>query len=260
MNKRIFMLFLAFLAAFGAYDMATSREASAQVSVELVGKLGGESNYFDDEWLGDTKFGVSGGLRLSGLVRFANNVGVGLNFNWTMSEQRLKVKGLADALGDDSRRYVTIQHPSFGVNVRYMFLDMIDVGIWLNYAFGSADFDFVDPAADKEQAARDMNYDVGEKGHPNYVDTLFENQTFEFGILAHFRWYIPNTTCAVIVGAEFFMDFSAMEADDTRMHTVRFNDKKHLDETSMQSYGIQFVFGAGYDFYIDAFGKQDPTR
>ena len=79
--KRYFLLFLAFLAAFCAFDLATSREAEAQVSLELVGKLGGASNYFSDEWLGDTKFGVSGGLRLSGRVRFANNRGVGLNLN-----------------------------------------------------------------------------------------------------------------------------------------------------------------------------------
>ena len=43
--KRIFLMTMAFLMALGAFDLATSREAQAQVSLELVGKLGGESHW-----------------------------------------------------------------------------------------------------------------------------------------------------------------------------------------------------------------------
>lgn len=257
--KRYFLLFLAFLAGFCAIDMATSRDAEAQVSLELVGKLGGASNYFDDEWLGDTKFGVSGGLRFSGMVRFANNFGVGLNLNWTMADQKLQVKGLAEALGDDSRRYAVIQHPSFGITFRYLVIDMVDLGMWMNYGFGSVTFDQVEPTSEYAQDALDMNYNVGTLRSPDYVDLEYQFQTFELGLLAHCRWYVPNTTLAIIVGAEFFMNFSSMESEDTRMHSVTYHEKKHLDENSSQSFGFQFVFGAGYDFYLDAFGKSNPN-
>ena len=257
--KRFLLLFLAFFTAFGALNLATSRDAEAQVSLELVGKLGGTSNYFDDEWLGDTKFGVSGGLRFATLVRFANNFGVGLNLNWTMTDQKLQVKGLAEALGDDSRRYAVVQHPSFGITFRYLVIDMIDLGLWMNYGFGSVNFDPIEPTAEHAQAALDMNYNVGTLRAPEYVSLEYQLQTFELGLLAHCRWYVPNTTLAIIVGAEFFMNFSSMESEDTRMHSVVYHNKKHLDENSTQSFGFQFVFGLGYDFYLDAFGKSSPN-
>ncbi len=255
--KRCFLAFIAFLMAFGAFDLATSREAQAQVSVELVGKLGGEANFFDNEWLGDSKFDVSGGLRLSGLVRFANNFGVGLNFNWTMSDQRLQSgKGLPYELEDYSKREVVVQHPSFGVAFRYMFIDMVDLGLWFDYGFGSVKFDPVRPSEKTYAKAHEMNYCV-DAHCANMLDLDYDLQTFEMGILAHARWYIPNTTLAVIVGAEMFLDFSRMLADDSRMAMI-FRGKRGYDENSVNSFGFHFVFGMSYDFYFDQFGKSYP--
>ena len=254
--KRIFLMTMAFLMALGAFDLATSREAQAQVSLELVGKLGGESNWVRDEWLGDSKFGVAGGLRFAALARFSNNFGVGLNFNWTMSNQRVDVKRMQLDLGDRNRRDVVVQHPSFGVTFRYLIINMIDVGIWANYGFGSIKYDGIKPAKGMEQAALDWKYNTGSLTSPNYVDLNYDLQTFELGFLAQCAWYIPDTTLAIIVGAEFFMNFSYMEASDTRMYDVEYKGEGRKDENHLDSFGFGFVFGIGYDFYFDSFGRQ----
>lgn len=254
--KRIIMMTLAFLMALGALDMATSRDAEAQISLELVGKLGGESNWVRDEWLGDSKFGVSGGLRFAALARFSNNFGVGLNFNWTMADQRLDVKRMQLDLGDRSRRNVVIQHPSFGVTFRYLLINMIDIGIWANYGFGSVKYDPIRPTDATKADALAWKYNTDSLTSPSYVDLNYDLQTFELGFLAHCSWYIPNTTLAIIVGAEFFMNFSYMEASDTRMYDVKYKDEGYKDENHLDSFGFAFVFGVGYDFYFDSFGRQ----
>lgn len=254
--KRIFLLSLAFLMAFCALDLATSREAEAQISLELVGKLGGESNWVKDEWLGDSKFGVAGGLRFSALARFANNFGVGLNFNWTMSNQRLDVKRMQLDLGDRNRRDVVVQHPSFGVTFRYLLINMIDLGIWANYGFGSVKYDPIRPTDEHKQDALNWHYNTNTPASPQYVDLAYDLQTFELGFLAQCSWYIPNTTVAIIVGAEFFMNFSYMEATDTRMYDVAYKDEGRKDENHLDSFGFGFVFGVGYDFYFDNFGRK----
>lgn len=270
--KRTFMLFIAFLMAFGAINLATSNDAQAQVSVELVGKLGGEANFFDNEWLGDTNFDVSGGLRLSGIVRFANNFGIGLNFNWTMSSQSVtseRKNDLPAELNDYGNREAVIQHPSFGVMLRYLIIDMVDLGLWMNYGFGHVAFDPVvadtsmvmDPSTRTESQmyvnlAESIGYCRKESNATDCWDLGYGLQTFELGLLGHVRWYIPDTTFAVIVGAEMFLNFSRMTADDSRLRSIQRGNKRGYDKNSMNSFGIQFVFGVGYDFYFDSFGKQ----
>ena len=173
--KRFLVLVLTFLTAFCAFGLANSEEANAQVSLELVGKLGGASNYFDDDWLGDPRFSVSGGLKLAALVRFDVGFGVGLNFNWQMADQKLRYGGLQKELLDKHNRNVVVQHPSFGVTFRYLFIDMLGAGIWFNYGFGNVKFDSIN--------FDEKNTDITvPPGYLNRPELKYQLQTFEIAV------------------------------------------------------------------------------
>ena len=82
--KKWIWTFLAFLTCLALPWAGGQTTAQAkEIEVELVGKLGGMSNFIEKESLGDSEFSIAGGLGLTAL-----------NFNWTMSEQRLELSKL----------------------------------------------------------------------------------------------------------------------------------------------------------------------
>ena len=97
--KKCLWSLLAFLLFLPVCSLSLPSQAEAeQVQFELLGKLGGTSNTYKKSSLGDPIFDVSGGLTFSTLFRFDMGVGIGLNFNWTMIEQRMEETKLTYAL------------------------------------------------------------------------------------------------------------------------------------------------------------------
>ena len=257
-------MFLAGLVMFCVSALSFSNEAQAQLSFELLGKVGAGANweglYADKNdptitaFYGDSLIDVAGGLEFGVLLRFEMGFAVGLNFNWNMFSQYLdevsayeiEVKEKKEEPAQHyiidttdltkKQRRMTVQHPSIGLTLRYAFVDMFEVGIWVNYGFGSIS----------------MQFDTGKEGifFPEYNGESFDwdLQTFEFGLLAQLSWRIPSTTLSVLVGAHVFCDYSRVLADDTSL----------IDESDLTTFGFTFNVGARFDIYLDAFGARRP--
>lgn len=231
--KRLSLPLIAALFALLLFGF-TSREAQAQISVEVLGKLGGVSTYLDNERYGDSIFDVGGGLNFAGIMRFEKGFGVGLNLNWTMIDQRLK-RAKEDRMPGASaltKREMVTQHPSFGLTLRYFLFDIFDLGLWINYGFGNVKMKFspsnvLGPLATTESFK-------------------WKAQSFDFGFIGQVAWLIPNTDLSVLVGGHFFGVVSRLYADGT----------SQLEENSLFTIGFTINIGLRYDFFFEAFGKQ----
>lgn len=238
--KKCLLTLFAFITFFSFSFAFEKPQAQAhEVEVELLGKLGAMSTYIDKESLGDPEFNVSGGLMLTGLFRFDAGFGVGLNFNWQMSEQRLDVSKLTYALNAHNR-WMTVQNPSFGFTFRYAPSDIFDLALWLNYGFGSVDVDMdieANPVADAFGLAN--------------ANLNWNQQTFEIGLMAAFVWPIPNIDLSVVIGLQLYADFSRMYADDRSLNEAIDLHGRYLDENEIYNVGFNVSFGLRYDFYLN---------
>lgn len=206
-----------------------------EVQFELLGKLGGSSDNLDKISLGDPIFDVSGGLEIAAMFRFDMGIGVGLNFNWTMIRHRLEQTKLTYAMEARNRK-ATVQHPSIGLVLRYEMLNLLDLGLWMNYGFGSIknSYDDLNPTVMSAYGLTDAHF-------------KWDLQTFELGIMCAFMYKITNINLDVIVGLQGFVDFSRMLADDDSLRDARDITGRHLDENSLYTVGFNIVFGARYD-------------
>lgn len=242
MKKWLWTL-MAFVSFFSLGSWMTQQEARAQeVQFELLGALGAGSSYLDNNALGSTEFNVVGGLHLSVLFRFDVGVGVGLNFNWKMLNQRVEESQLNYALEIRNREF-TLQHPSFGVTFRYLIAKIFDVGLWLNYGFGSAKIDYKRGSMNTTVADA---FGLISNGRRANLD--WDLQSFEIGISGSFAWEIPSLPAlSVLIGLEAFLDASRMMAADSTLSNARDMKGKHLDENSVTTLGLMLSFGARYD-------------
>jgi len=245
--KKWLISLLAFLTAFTIINFSATKEAHAQLSLELIGKLGGVSTYIEKESFGDSIFDVGGGLQFSTLFRFEQGTAVGLNFNWTMIEQRLKRSELSNELGV-TERWMTVQHPSFGFALRHAFVDFFELGLWINYGFGTVNIDW-----------KGMDTKIAESYGLNNANLSWRLQSFELGLLLQFRWNIPTTHLYAIFGLQGFMDISRMYARDSSLANAIDRSGRNLDENSINTFGFLFVFGLSYDFFFESFGKPAPN-
>ncbi|MCL2325339.1 MAG: hypothetical protein FWC40_02395 [Proteobacteria bacterium] len=245
--KKWLLSLLAFLTAFTIINFSAPKEAHAQLSLELIGKLGGKSTYIEKESFGDSIFDVGGGLQFTTLFRFEQGTAVGLNFNWTMIEQRLKRSELSEELGV-TERWMTVQHPSFGFALRHAFVDFAEFGLWLNYGFGTVNIDW-----------KGMNIDSARRYGLDNANLKWKLQSFELGLLLQFRWNIPSTHLHAIFGLQGFMDISRMYPSDNSLAKAKDRNDRNLDENSINTFGFMFVFGLSYDFYFESFGKRAPN-
>ncbi|MFA5624802.1 MAG: hypothetical protein WC966_07080 [Bradymonadales bacterium] len=216
----------------GGFGLA--KEAQAQISVEVLGKLGGVSTFIENERYGDSIFDVGGGLNFAGIVRFEQGFGIGLNLNWTMVDQRLKRANPLRMPGSErlTKREMVVQHPSFGVTARYFIADIFDLGLWLNYGFGNVKMKF-SPSA--------------ELGPLNLIESFkWSAQSFDFGLIGQVAWLIPNTDLSVLFGGHIFGVVSRLYADGT----------SQIEENSLFTMGFTINIGVRYDFYFESFGKQ----
>ena len=241
--KKWLWTLMALVCFFSLGSWMTQREAQAQeVQFELLGTLGAGSSILDNKALGDTEFNILGGLHFSTLFRFDVGVAIGLNFNWTMLNQRLDESKLTYALEIRDREF-TLQHPSFGVTFRYLIKDIFDLGLWLNYGFGNAKIDF---------RKGSMNETVAEAYgliHNNRRANLkWDLQSFELGVSGYFAWDIPSLPeLSIIVGLQGFFDVSRMRSSDSTLSDARDMSGKHLDENSVSTVGFMVVFGGRYN-------------
>ena len=233
--------FLTFFALPWAGEQTTAQ--AKEIEVELVGKLGGMSNFIEKESLGDSEFSIAGGLGLTALFRFDAGFGVGLNFNWTMSEQRLDLSKLTYSL-EARDRWMTIHHPSFGLSLRYSISDMFDWGLRLNYGFGTVKTE-MDIAGQLVANAFNLTG----------ANLCWDLQTFDIALMGAFTWEIPETDLSIVIGLEFYAEFSRMYADDHSLEYARDLHGRRLDENSINSLGFNVLFGLRYDWYID--GKKN---
>ena len=249
--KKWLLALVAFVTFFSFGGWMTQNEAQAQeVEFELLGKLGGGSSYLGNKSLGDTEFNVLGGLDLTVLCRFDLGIGIGLNFNWTMLSQRMDETKLNYALEMRDREF-TLQHPSFGVAFRYLIKDIFDVGLWLNYGFGSAKIDYRKDNANGR--SNGMNEKVAQAyglidSNNRRANLKWDLQSFEIGIVGAFAWRLPAVPeLSILVGLQMFLDASRMIASDQTLAEAVDMKGEHLDENSETTLGIMLVFGARYD-------------
>lgn len=234
--KKLLLTLLALFTFVSFSGLLMQQEAQAEeVQFELLGKLGGTSDNLEKISLGDPIFDVSGGLEMAVLFRFEMGVGVGLNFNWTMINHRLEQTKLTSALNAKERE-MTVQHPSVGLVVRYEMMDLVDLGVWMNYGFGSVKNEY--SRWEKPVAAA-----YGLQG----ANLEWDMQTFELGIMAAFMYKITKINLDVIVGLQGFVDFSRMLAEDSSLDNAMDIGGRHLDENKLYSVGFHVVFGARYD-------------
>jgi len=135
--KKWLWTLLALAMVFPLSGLVASQAQAEEVQFELLGRLGGTDNKMDKVSLGDPAFDVAGGLEIAALFRFEMGIGIGLNFNWTMSRPLLDQTKLTYALNARERQ-MTVQNPSIGLTLRYEMMDIVDFGLWMNYGFGSA--------------------------------------------------------------------------------------------------------------------------
>ena len=235
--KKYFLTLLAFVLFFSFASMTTSQTAQAEeVQFELLGKLGGGNSSLEKESLGDPLFDVAGGLQLSAIFRFEMGVGVGINFNWTMLDQLMANSQLTYAL-DTNKREITVQHPSFGLTFRYELKELIDLGLWMNYGFGSVNINY-----DYRDTTVANAYGLG-------AGTILEwdLQTFEIGIMAAFFYKITSINLDILVGLQGYFDGSRMTAANNSLLNASDIKGRRLDENAIYSGGFNIVFGARYD-------------
>lgn len=278
-NRSFFVIFAAFV-FFCLSAFSFAKDAQAQLSFELLGKIGAEANWegvhVDDnapsisDYYGDSKIDLAGGLELGVLLRFEMGFAVGLNFNWNMSSQQLdevinREVSYTTGTGDKKHKYdfnidtqqfgvkqreMTVQHPSIGVTFRYAFSELFEVGLWLNYGFGSIgiDFDRTNPHGEAPLSVFHTDHDK-ELAEIERLETFsWDLSTFEFGILAQVSWRIPSTTFSVLFGGHIFVDYSRVIEDDRSL----------IHESDLTTFGFTFNVGARYDIYLDAFGAARP--
>jgi hypothetical protein len=228
---------------FSFGSLMTQKEAQAQqVEFELLGKFGAGNSYLDVSSLGVPEFNVLGGLQMSVLCRFDLGLAIGLNFNWTMLHQRIGETQLNYAL-EWRNREMTIQHPSFGVAFRYMIYDLFDIGLWLNYGFGSNEIEY------KKGSQNDMVASAyGMMANNRRANLDWDLQSFEIGLAGIFSWRIPAVPeLNVLVGLQLFLDASRMLAADSTLTEARDIHGNNLDENTLTTIGFMLVFGARYD-------------
>lgn len=235
--KKSWITWLAFLAFFicGFHAHTSEARADNAVQFELLGKLGGMSNFIDKESFGDTQFDVAGGLAVSALFRFDMGVGIGLNFNWEMSKQRLELSQLTYAL-EARDRYATVQLPSFGFTFRYMMSPYFDAGFWINYGFGSL--------------AEDMrvgNSTVASAYGISNANLKWNMQAVEVGIMGAFCWETPLDNLFLVIGIQLYADFARLTAKDSSLDMARDVGGRRLDENGIDSIGFNIQFGVRYD-------------
>ena len=218
--------------------MPTVAEAE-QVQFELLGKLGGTSNTYSKNSLGDPIFDVSGGLTFSTLFRFDMGVGIGLNFNWTMVEQWMDETKLTYALTAKERN-TTFQLPSIGIAFRYEVAEIADFGLWLNYGFGSN-------AIDYKYANRETADLVKVAFNLNRANLEWELQSVEVGIMLAFMYKIEAASLDLVFGIQGFLDVSRMRAADSSLNMAIDLHGRHLDENTAYTGGFHIVVGARYD-------------
>lgn len=248
--KKFLLTSVAFLMVLVFLGLSNPKEAQAQLSLELLGKLGGASTYLTKESFGDSIFDVTGGLQFSPILRFEMGLGIGLNINWTMIEQRLKKNELTNELGVTDR-WMTTQHPSFGLTMRYEIFEFLEAGIFLNYGFGSVKLDLQGVNSQPNVAAK---YGL------NGANLKWSLQSFEIGFLTNFAWRIPNTFFSVVLGMQFYMDFSRMYAADDSLSNSTDAKNRNVDENGINTFGFLFTFGGRYDFHFESFGRAAPQN
>lgn len=234
--KKYFLTLLAFVMFFSFASMTAPQTAQAEeVQFELLGKLGGGNNALDKESLGDPTFDVAGGLQVSVLFRFDIGVGIGVNLNWTMLSQRLERTQLIYALETKSQEMIT-QHPSFGLALRYEVMDLVDLGLWLNYGFGSVEINY-----DKVHSTVASAYGL------NNANLDWDMQTFEMGLMAAFFYKITSINLDIMVGIQGYVDFSRMTAKDETLMNAKDIEGRELHTNAIYTGGFNIVFGARYD-------------
>ena len=248
MKKTLGMLLaLVVFLTFGSFVMQHEAQAE-EVQFELLGKVGGTSSTFDKASLGDPIFDVSGGLDFSVLFRFPVGVGIGLNLNWTMATQRLERTKLTYALEAKKREVVT-QYPSIGLALRYQAGGIFDLGLWMNYGFGSVDIDY-----------NNMNGAVASAFGLKNANLSWDLQTFELGIMGAFAYRIEKINLDVMFGLQAYIDFSRMLADDSTLENARDIHGRALDENSVYAGGFAVVFGARYDLIFGNKSKKKKRK
>lgn len=237
--KKCLWSVLAFLLFLPLCCLGMSTQAQAeQVQFELLGKLGGTSNTYKKSSLGDPIFDVSGGLTFSTLFRFDMGVGIGLNLNWTMIEQRMDETKLTYAL-EARERYTTFQLPSIGLAFRYEIASIADFGLWLNYGFGSDEIDY-----------KSMNNNVATAFGLNRANLEWDLQSIEIGIMLAFMYKIKSINFDVVFGIQGFVDVSRMRASDSSLNQAEDISGRHLDENTVYTGGFHVVFGGRYDLFF----------
>lgn len=241
--KKWLLTLMAFVTFFSFGGLMSQNEAQAQeVEFELLGKLGGGSTYFKNASLGDSEFNILGGLQMTVLCRFDLGLAIGVNFNWSMINQRLDETQLNYAL-EWKDREVTVQHPSFGVAFRYILLDMLDLGLWVNYGFGSVAIDYRKGTMNETVASA-----YGLMANGRRSNLKWDLQSFEMGVMGEFAWHIPAVPeLAILVGLQLYLDASRMLASDSTLSEARDMHNNKLDENSVTTIGFMVVFGARYD-------------
>ena len=245
--KKILLALLAFL-TFAAYGLVGhSRIAAAEtadhsgqsaVEFELLGKLGGMSNFIDKESFGDTQFDVSGGLMLTAMFRFDMGIGLGVNFNWEMSRQRLELSKLTYALQAQDRRGV-VQLLSFGFTLHYATSKYFDTGFWINYGFGSyaAEMDIMNQVAASAYNLQGANL-------------KWDMQAVEFGLMGSFTWDLPVDGLALVIGGQLFASFSRDFAVDSTLDNGQDERGRSVDDNHLHLVGFNIHFGIRYSYWF----------
>ena len=246
--KKSLLSFLALLIflAYGLVGQSSIAEAKSHshvgksaVEVELLGKLGGMSNFIEKESFGDTQFDIAGGLMFNALFRFDMGVGVGLNFNWEMSRQRLELSKLTYAL-QARDRVATVQMPSCGFTLHYAPNRYFDSGFWINYGFGSyeAEMNVTNSVAASafELTGANLKWDM---------------QAVEIGILGEFTWDLPVDGLALVIGGQIYANFARLFADDSTLDNARDLHGRRVDENRIDSIGFNVVFGMRYSYWFN---------
>ena len=144
-------------------------------------------------------------------------------------------------------RSLTTQYPSIGLTARYLVKEIIDLGVWLNYGFGSAAIDYDKKAFDKTLGKA---YNLVSNGG-RVANFDWDMQTLEIGLMGAFVWTIPKVPeLSVVVGLQFYADFSRLDRADSTLQDARDIHGRRLDENSMQTLGFNIVFGARYDLFL----------
>lgn len=247
-KKTIWMLLAFVMTLSGSAFLAPQAAQAEEVQFELLGKLGGTGDILSNDSLGKPIFNVSGGLQFTALFRFDMGVGIGLDFNWTMIQHRLGQTQMTTPL-EAREREMVVQHPSIGLALRYEYNNLLDLGLWMNYGFGSVTNTY----------NKGFNTTAAEAFGISDNELNWDMQTFELGIQAAFMYKITKINLDVIIGLQGFVDFSRMLSEDEEMTTIRDMDNEHLDENSLYSLGFHIVFGARYDLIFGDKKKKAAT-